>query len=375
MDGLSIPLDFPRATTPGDDYYANRSILNEHANRFVSEHNPANLRLTKPNVVRIEHLSHELSTSDRLRSANTDEYVRERIGYLWWRNEQFVKMPYGTPATQEAWRAERDDLKDLLMDFCDVCAGSGLSIRIIRKHPHNDWRTWLREGIRFSVNKDFQPRLIEGAGTVTPEVRYANLENFNHALDHFGEGNPDDDFLAPRPEVEDQPASTVLPPLDGASPTGRNNTMERQLYAVQWREKYLSASILGGTIHDLWRKWCWFNVAFLNNEQHYAFLRASNMQRRNLSIDPEDLLPDGVTFPPEYISISRALLHVNPWDLPAAAYGNEQLNGISIDSYPNGLVYSCAVGLTSLRDTVVIRRRAAWVDQVLGDTTTGLPTV
>ena len=92
-EGLWIALSDPWLSrvpvTPGDDYYETRTILDEHAVRFVNEHNPANLRLTKPNVVRIEHLSHELSTADRMRSANTDEYVRERLGYIWWRNEQF----------------------------------------------------------------------------------------------------------------------------------------------------------------------------------------------------------------------------------------------------------------------------------------------
>ena len=282
-------------------------------------------------------------------------------------------MPFGTPELDAAWRAERDAINILKADFCEVCAGSGLSIRIIRKHPRDDWRTWLRNGIRFSVNKQFQPRLVEGAGMVTPEVRFANLQNFNHALDHFGEGNPDDDFLAPRTEVEAQPTSTVPPPLVGASPTGRNDTMERALYVIQWREKYLSASVLGGTVHDLWRKWCWFNMAFLNDEQHFSFLKPSNMQRRNIAIDPEDLIPDGVTFPPQYIALSRALNLVNPWDLPAASYGNDQLNGITIADYPNGIVYACAVGLTSTRDPVVIRRRAAWIDQILGDETPGLP--
>ena len=157
--------------TPGDDYYDTRTVLDEHATRFVTEHNPANLRLTKANVVRIEHLSHELSDADRTRSANTDEYVRERLGYIWWRNEQFRKMPFGTPELDAAWRAERDAINILKADFCEVCAGSGLSIRIIRKHPRHDWRTWLMNGIRFSVNKQFQPRLVEGAGMVTPEVQ------------------------------------------------------------------------------------------------------------------------------------------------------------------------------------------------------------
>ena len=53
------------AVTPGDDYYRFRGILDSHAQRFLVEHNPANLRVADPLHARIEHIAHELSDEDR----------------------------------------------------------------------------------------------------------------------------------------------------------------------------------------------------------------------------------------------------------------------------------------------------------------------
>ena len=133
-------------TTPGTHYYRIRRILGDHALRYIAEHNPSQLRYADPSVHRVETISHELTDQERVQAANTDEYIRGKTGFLWGLNELMRLMPANMP---DLWKPLVDELDMLLSPYCSLCAGSGMSHRTIRKHPHEDWRKWQAAGLRF----------------------------------------------------------------------------------------------------------------------------------------------------------------------------------------------------------------------------------
>ena len=98
---MRIDLDTGVATlhdspiTPGDDYYRFRRVLGEHAQRFVTEHNPATLRYDEHDEDhhRIEHVAHELTDENRQKAGNVSLHVRDYIGWLWREIDDFVRLP------------------------------------------------------------------------------------------------------------------------------------------------------------------------------------------------------------------------------------------------------------------------------------------
>ena len=152
-----------------------------HANRFLSEHNPANLRYTNTDDRRIEHLAHELSNVDRMRAGNVSSLVRPNIGHLWERIHKFVLLP-----AEEDWKTERDALKVLIEEhLCAVCEGAGLSYRLMADHPREEWKGWLDAELRFTVDRELNASPMSGK-VVTPAVVRADMNNFRSALAFHG---------------------------------------------------------------------------------------------------------------------------------------------------------------------------------------------
>ena len=60
-----------------------------------------------------------------------------------------------TRTTNAEWTAYRDELDQLLIPFCALCDGAGLSYRTIRRHPHEDWERYQLAGMRFTSDRDF----------------------------------------------------------------------------------------------------------------------------------------------------------------------------------------------------------------------------
>ena len=127
--------------TPGNDHYRFRKILSEHAERFISEHNVLQLRYADPDQARIYKVVEELTPEQRVQAANTDQFSRGHIGWLWRLIEAFRIMPAADDTDDAAWRVRRDELDELMALFCAVCEGSGMAHRTIRNHPHVDWES------------------------------------------------------------------------------------------------------------------------------------------------------------------------------------------------------------------------------------------
>ena len=86
----------------------------------------------------------------------------------------------------------------LLSPYCSLCAGSGMSHRTIRKHPHEDWKQVAGGWTSLqSVDRDFVAEPFTENGLITAATRLADQTNFTHALDWASEGYPDDDYLEP----------------------------------------------------------------------------------------------------------------------------------------------------------------------------------
>ena len=359
-------------TTPGTDFYRFRSILAEHAQRFLTEHNPANLRLASPLHDRIEHIAHELSNEDRTRAGNVSSWTRELIGYLWWRIEQFRQLPYGTPALEVAWKAKRDELEGLFMPFCDLCEGSGMSHRTISKHPPDDWQRWAEARVRFSVNRDFEASPVAGASQITPAVAFANRINFRNALDHFGEGHADDDYQAPRSAVRAQPAAPVMPVFEG------DYAMERAELASYWRIQYdalkaeQAARPGAETIFATYRNFIAFNLLFMLHDENLSTRFPNAALQANKAAAAATILITDLTayFTPASFDAWNAtfpeLLHgfvvYRPPDGFVTTTGNVTDDGTAGQFNP-----------VAAWDTAIREQRFDVVDAILGDRSPGRP--
>ena len=114
----------PEGTTPGTPFYRIRRILGQHALRYISEHNPSQLRYADPSVHRVETIAHELTDQERVQAANSDEYIRGQTGLLWGFNE-FMRY---TPANRaDLWKPLVAELDAFLAPYCALCEGSGMS--------------------------------------------------------------------------------------------------------------------------------------------------------------------------------------------------------------------------------------------------------
>ena len=96
-----------------------------------------------------------------------------------------------------AWKILRDNIEEMLVPFCALCDGAGMSYRTIRKHPHLDWLKYQLAGLRISSDRGFETSSLSRYGLVTPELHRIDLENFERAADFASEGFVDDDFNAP----------------------------------------------------------------------------------------------------------------------------------------------------------------------------------
>ena len=79
-------------------------------------------------------------------------------------------------------REARDEVMTLLVPFCNLCDGAGMSYRTIRKHPHVHWETIpaCRIAHKFA-DRDFETESLSRYGLVTPELHRIDLENFERA--------------------------------------------------------------------------------------------------------------------------------------------------------------------------------------------------
>ena len=96
--------------TPGTDFFRFRKILSEHANRFINEHNVLQLRYADPDQSRIYKVVEELTPEQRIKAANTDQWTRGHIGWLWRLIESFRLMQSDAVPEWQARRAEIDEL-------------------------------------------------------------------------------------------------------------------------------------------------------------------------------------------------------------------------------------------------------------------------
>ena len=154
------------------------------------------MRLSDSSQTRIHTVNFELTEVERRQAGNNDYQIRGTIGMLWGLNEGLRIMPYGTPEEDALWRELDEEIQALLVPFCALCDGAGMSYRTIRKHPHVAWEKYQKAGLRISSDRDFETTSLARYGLVTPELHRIDLENFERAADFASEGYLDDDFNA-----------------------------------------------------------------------------------------------------------------------------------------------------------------------------------
>ena len=184
-----------RRPNQGPDYYKFRKILGEHALRYMDENPIAAMRLSDPGETRIHTVSYELTDEERTKAGNNDYQIRGTIGLLWRMNET-LRISARRDMDGVLWRAVDRSIEELLVPFCALCDGAGMSYRTIRKHPHVEWEKYQKSGLRISSDRDFNTTSLWEYGIVTAESHRIDLENFERAADFASEGYPDDDFNA-----------------------------------------------------------------------------------------------------------------------------------------------------------------------------------
>ena len=129
--------------TPGTDYYKLPQASSASTPCAIINENPiAAMRLSDPTQSRIHTVNYELTDEERIKAGNNDYQIRGTIGLLWHTIEMLRIMAHGTAAADIAWRQGRDAIEELLVPFCALCDGAGMSYRTIRKHPHKDWHRY-----------------------------------------------------------------------------------------------------------------------------------------------------------------------------------------------------------------------------------------
>ena len=336
-------------TTPGDYFYKFRGILGDHANRFLTEHNPANLRYTNTSDRRIEHIAHELSNVDRMRAGNVSALVRQNIGHLWERIHAFVKMdPEGD------WQTERDALVVLVEEhFCAVCEGAGLSYRLMNDHPREDWKSWLDGGLRFTVDRDLNASPITGK-LVSATVFRSDLDNFRNSLSHHGKGYSDDDYggdgLAVRSGVVSTPSSNTVP-------IPETDTLERMALMSHWERQYrlFSTSGLTGLAQPIWRGWCWMNCAAILEGWRNPVVRGGITANMALTI---------ARFSEAHVTLMRDRFISQPWDIPFTIIENVR----AFRTIPGPDIYFVPRP-GGVADVAAVNALADLVDPILGSLT------
>ena len=249
--------------TPGNDFYRFRRILGDHALRYVAEHDPGTLRFADPHQKRINTISHELTDENRVKAANTDEFTRGTIGQLWGICEGLRVLP---PEAADVWHARRDYIDSVLAPFCAVCEGEGMSHRTMRGHPSDDWEKWQKAGLRFTVDRDFNANVWQGAGVVTPSRHTADLVNYRHALDWAAEGYADDDYLAPRSVITFGAGTPTMPAFEG------DHAMMLSYLVAGWHNKYRVWKETPPEGYDpgIVRSWCVMNLLAILDPRNLA---------------------------------------------------------------------------------------------------------
>ena len=195
VDGGSMYSAAP--TTHAEEYYRIRRILGEHALRYMDENPIAAMRLSDPAQHRIHTVSYELTDEERAKAGNNDYQIRGTIGLLWRLNEGLRIMEDRTPEQTALWQSFLGEIEELLVPFCALCDGAGMSYRTIRRHPHVDWEKYQKAGLRISSDRAFNTTSLAHYGMLNPEAHRIDLENFERAADYAAEGHADDDFNLP----------------------------------------------------------------------------------------------------------------------------------------------------------------------------------
>ena len=254
----------PVGTTPGTPYYRMRRILGEHALRYISEHNPSQLRFADPTQKRIETIAHELTDVDRVKAANADQFIRGEIGHLWGFIHFFVVTP---PKRSDLWHPIRDEIDELLIAL--LCRVRGLRAYPTGPRastPMRTGRSGRRAGMRFTVDRQFNAEPYTKNGIVTAATHEGDLQDFVNALDWASEGYPDDDYLAPRTVVADSPSNPIMPDF--------GDNMIRSYLSSGWRLNYDAhmRAPLAGLETGIYRKWCTLNLlAMLDDRNFHGF--------------------------------------------------------------------------------------------------------
>lgn len=327
--------------TPGNDYYRVRRILGDHALRFVSEHNPSQLRYADPSQRRIETVAHELTNEDRLRAACADQYIRGDIGYIWGINE-FLRQQ--NPQRPDAWKATVAKIESLLEPFCALCEGSGMSHRTIRKHPVELWERYQLAGMRFISDRQFNATPFTEDGVVTDLTQTSNLQNFVYALDWASEGYPDDDYLSPRTQLAAHQSVPVMPQF-----VGNARRTDLIYYAHAWYKIYTTGA---NSLLDpgILRKMCVANLLVILDDR--------NFQNEVLVVGINSSIVYGDLSPERQTELNKIYADFDPF---AGTYSGALLNAYYFTDSPD------AGG--AWVDMAERTRRLDIVDDILGDAT------
>ena len=268
--------------TPGTDYYKIRKITGEHALRYMDENPIAAMRLSDPNQHRIHTVGYELTDEEWTKAGNNDYQIRGTIGLLHMMNEGLRIMPYGTPELDALWHALRDKIYALLVPFCALCDGAGMSYRTIRKHPHVHWERYQKAGLRISSDRDFNTTSLWHYGMLNPEAHRIDLENFERAADFASEGYPDDDFNLPpfRGRVR------VIPSIPTPQMPDFGGDLTRDYLVAGYRTVYdrFKATPPTGFDEGIVRKWITLQLLAILDERNFDNAGAGRCDRDQLRI-------------------------------------------------------------------------------------------
>lgn len=369
--------------TPGDDFYRFRSILADHALRYMGEHDPGKMRFASAEHTRIQTIAHELdSEEDRARAANTDEFIRGVIGQLWRIIEAFRVMPYGTVERDTAWRARRDWIESIMAPFCEACEGAGMSHRIIRKHPYRDWEKWQKAGLNFVTDRAFEP-IVVSRNIVTRASHKSDLRNFVNALDFGAEGHPDDDYSARvfRAHSEVFPGVSTPEMPDFST---RTQSFWRAYMAAAWRTRYEAAKARGAIDADVdgmpdynmgvIRNWCAANLLVLLDDRNVADEATRDMLEDNsrFEFDGDFAFALNSSFSAlniRTLSFGAVTGSIGLWSM------YHHVPSVPAFRDRPGVYLTDGTATTGLErawsDTAERDKRIALVDQILGDATPG----
>ena len=354
--------------TPGPDYYKVRRILGEHALRYMDENPIAAMRLSDPSQTRIHTVNFELTEVERRQAANNDYQIRGTIGLIWRLNEALRIMPYGTPAEDALWHAARDEVMALLVPFCALCDGAGMSYRTIRKHPHIHWERYQLAGLRISSDRDFDTTSLSHYGLVTAELHRIDLENFERAADFASEGYADDDFSA----MPGRGHARLIPGFPTPQMPDFGGDLTRDYLVAGYRTVYdkFKATPPGAFEEGIVRKWITLQLLAILDERNFVNANADVGDAIEINYEFTKRLHDGWS---HNFNTSHAPVNVFATPFPTyfwysnPAFGAlRQREDVYMTDAPDTPENSDDIIWI---DTAERDRRLDLVDQILGDAT------